>query len=330
MINVRVSEIMPSEKVDQIAIENALALLNSHPDYKVIKRFLAQDVYGVDDGSPKGTLMVLDCETTGLDHKEDVMFELGYVLVSYSKRTGEVLSVLGSYSGTEDPGYELSQETVDITGVNYELEVKGCKFDDDKVNADIARTDLIVAHNADFDRRMSEKRFPALENKPWVCSFKQGPWREMGFGSSKLDYLLVMAGGLFHEAHRALVDAQALLHLIALPGADGKTVFGNILEKGRAPSYTVWANDSAFDTKDLLKKNDYRWSDGMEAGKFKAWYKAGVTDPDAELKFLATEIYKRPAVIHIDLVEARDNFSSRYTERIKQEVVPIRNAPGPR
>lgn len=321
---------MSTENIDQIAIQNALALLAAHPDYKIIKRFEPKEVYGVDDGSPKGTLMVLDSETTGLDHAEDVMFELGYVLVSYSKRTGNVLAVLGTYSGTEDPGYELSEETVRITGVNYELEVKGQKFDDEKVNADIARTDLVVAHNAEFDRKMSEKRFPTLESKPWVCSFKQGPWKAMGFGSSKLDYLLVMAGGLFHEAHRALVDAQALLHLLALPGIEGKTVFGNILEIGRAPSYTVWANDSAFETKDLLKKNDYRWSDGLEIGKLKAWHKTGVVDPDAELKFLATEIYKRPTTIHIDLVDAHDNFSNRYTDRIKQEVVPIKSAPGPR
>lgn len=321
---------MPQNSIEDLAIANAVALLSKHPDYKIVERFRPETVFAPDDGSSKGTLMIIDTETTGLDPAEDVAFEIGYVLASYSKKTGVIFNVIDTYSGTEDPGYELSDEIMSITGVDYENEVKGNKFDDAKVIADVARSDLVIAHNARFDRPMVEKRFSGFKEKPWVCSFDQGPWKEMGFGSSKLDYLLIMAGGFFHDAHRALVDSQALLRLLTLPGVGEKTVFSNILDKGRYPSYTLWANDSAFETKDILKKNGYRWSDGSEPGKFKAWHKTGVTDPDQELSFLASEVYKRPTQIHIDLIEARDSFSSRFSDRIKHDIVPVRKSLAPK
>ena len=317
---------MNAPDINAIAIANAVALLEAHPDFKIVSRFQTNDVYTADDDTPKGVLMVLDTETTGLDPEVDVVFELGYVMVEYSKTTGNIHRVLDRYCGQEDPGFELSEETVKITGVNYELEVKGKTLDRPKIQADIARTTLVLAHNAEFDRKMVEKIFPEFEKKPWMCSFVQGPWKEMGFGSSKLDYLLVMAANKFHEAHRALVDCEALLHLLATPGPDNRSVFSHILEKGREPSYVIWANGSGFDTKDILKKNGYRWSDGSEPGKFKAWYKRGVTDPDAEIVFLQTSIYKRPETIYIDQIDAFDDFSTRTGLRDTCEIVPIKSA----
>lgn len=321
---------MNAPNIDAVALAHAIALLEANPDYKVVSRFKTENVYSSEDNSPKGVLMVLDTETTGLDAETDVMFELGYVMVEYSKTTGNIHRVLDRYCGQQDPGFELSEETVKLTGVNYELEVKGKTFDREKIRADIDRSNLVVAHNANFDRKFAEKEFQEFEKKPWVCSFEQGPWKDMGIGSAKLDYLLIMVANKFHEAHRAQEDAEALLHLLALPGPNNHSIFSYILEKGREPSYTVWAINSDFDKKDELKKNGYRWSDGSEPGKFKAWHKRGVVDADAEISFLQESIYKKPTQIQIDEMEASDNFSNRFTNREKFDIVPVRASPRPR
>ena len=74
---------------------------------------------------------------------------------------------------------------------------------------------LIIAHNASFDRRFLERRFPGFIDKPWACSAGQVPWAEEGLGSRKLDYLLSRFG-FFYDGHRAMADCHAVLHLLSL------------------------------------------------------------------------------------------------------------------
>jgi DNA polymerase-3 subunit epsilon len=74
---------------------------------------------------------------------------------------------------------------------------------------------LITAHNASFDRRFLERRFPVFIAKPWACSMKQLPWADEGLGSAKLDYLLSQLG-FFFDDHRAMADCHALLHQLSL------------------------------------------------------------------------------------------------------------------
>jgi len=76
---------------------------------------------------------------------------------------------------------------------------------------------------------------------------------------------LLMGAGLFADAHRAIGDCQTLLHLLSSPfGAEGKPALTTLLANARETTMRVFAVDSPFDRKDLLKGRGYRWSNGHE------------------------------------------------------------------
>lgn len=307
-------------------LEDAAKLLEASGLFQVLRRFQAKDVFNEDDGAPKKTLMVVDTETTGTDFQKDKVFEIGYVLVEFSPETGKLYKVLDRHTDLEDPGFPLPALIEKITGVTYD-QVEGKIFNRAKINADIGRADLVIAQNAGFDRKFLEPEFPAFKALPWVCSVVQGPWEEMTIGTKKQEYLAWKVAGIFYEAHRALTDAEALLEIISREGPQDKSIFKHILDVGTEASFTVWANNSPYEAKDTLKlERGYRWSDGTELGKLKSWYKEGVVDPDAEVAYLAENIYPRAAKINIDMILPEDAFSTRYTERQEVPVTPARNS----
>lgn len=309
------------------SLEDSARELESSGLFQVLRRFVPKDVFNDDDGAPKKTLMVVDTETTGTNFQKDKVFEIGYVLVEFSPETGKLYKVLDRHTDLEDPGFPLPEIIERITGVTYD-QVEGKTFNRAKINADIARADMVIAQNAAFDRKFLEPEFPAFKALPWLCSVVQAPWEEMTISTRKQDYLAWKVAGIYYEAHRALTDSEVLLEIISHVGPQDKSIFKHILDVGTEATFTVWANNSPFETKDALKVEGYRWSDGTEPGKFKAWYKEGVTDPDAEVAYLAQHIYPRAAKISIDMILPEDAFSTRYSER--QEVtVAKKSSPRP-
>jgi DNA polymerase III subunit epsilon len=69
---------------------------------------------------------------------------------------------------------------------------------------------VVIAHNANFDRKFAERYWPLFEQKAWACSATEVEWRKHGFDGSRLGYLLAGVG-LFHEGHRAIDDCRALI-----------------------------------------------------------------------------------------------------------------------
>lgn len=316
----------PADAPSPDEIEKALCVLRRCPDdFRILNHLVAKDVLCADDGSFKSILMVLDTETTGLVAGKDKIIEIGYALVEFSLETGKAYRVLERVCELEDPGFPLEEITVSLTGLT-DADVSGKAFNRTKINADIGAADLVVAHNSKFDRGMMEVEFPAMKSKHWVCSMANGPWEAMAINTKKLEFLAFAVGNFFYKAHRAMTDTNAVVALLNEPGPDGKTVLKHILYNGNKPTFTVWANGSAFETKDTLKANGYRWCGEPDQNQFKAWYKPGVGDLDAELAWLGENIYQRPATISVDLILPEDAFSDRFTERQKIEVMPVRKA----
>ena len=82
----------------------------------------------------------------------------------------------------------------------------------------------------------------------------------------------------------------------------------------------MWAVDSPFDRKDDLKGAGYRWADGSDpALPRKSWYKDGVLDLDAELKFLGG-IYGKEKEVIVDAMSGRERYSSRPGNTSNQPV----------
>lgn len=174
-----------------------------------------------------------------------------------------------------------------------------------------AGADIVVANNASFDRRFAERRWPWFVRHAWGCSLAQVPWREEGFEAARLKLLLAEAG-YFHRGHRALDDAAATLFLIGLPlPRSGRSAFDRVLEASLVPSARVWALRAPFEAKDLLKRRGFKGSDGC-GGLPRAW-NADLPSPaaEAELAFLAENVYRGRSPALAVPVTAFDRFTDR-------------------
>jgi DNA polymerase-3 subunit epsilon len=319
-------------KMDQ---EQMALALEATGQYRVLRRFVPAESYQLDDEKIEAnrvrSVLVVDVETTGLKKDWDKIIDIGLVLAEFDRVSGQVLRVLERYSGFEDPGRPIPEEITRLTGIRDE-DVLGQTFDDARVDALIARADLVVAHNAPFDRGFLELRFPSFQRKWWACSQREAPWSQMMTGSTKLEWLAFQIGGCFYDAHRALVDAEVTLFILSRMGPGGRPILSHLLEVSGRKTYCVWAEGAPFDAKDKLKlEMGYSWSDGASPDKpIKAWFKQGVVDLDAELETLARTVYLKSSVVTVDAMTGYERFTDRYHARDKRSLPELQvEAPVP-
>ena len=72
--------------------------------------------------------------------------------------------------------------------------VSGHHIDPNAVSAFASDAVIIVAHNANFDRKFVERYWSIFERKNWACSATEVEWRKLGFDGSRLGYLLAGVG----------------------------------------------------------------------------------------------------------------------------------------
>lgn len=304
------------EMTDTNLIDASL-LLDAHPDFKVIRRILPRTAFRENDGAALSRGVVVDTETTGVDSDKDAIIELGMVLFEYDPATGQAYRVLATFDQLEDPGFPVPAESTVVHGISDEM-VKGHRIDDAAVAQFLAGVNLVIAHNAKFDRVFLEKRLPLFESLPWGCSFAQVDWRSEGIGSAKLDYIAYQYG-FFYEAHRAEGDCFALLEILQQPlPKSGDLVLTSILNSLSQKSYQIFATGSSFETKDILKSRGYRW----DAVK-KCWHTtvAGDEAIKAEVVWLKDSVYgAKSARVEIEVHNCLTRFSNRAGNRAIKEI----------
>jgi DNA polymerase-3 subunit epsilon len=254
--------------------------------------------------------VVVDTETTGLSAAKDEIIEIGAVAFSFDDE-GNFGDVVDIFNGLQQPSAPIPAEITRLTGITDAM-VAGQRIDMARLEALIRPADLIIAHNAGFDRLFCERLSPVFVPKPWACSVSEIKWADRGFEGTKLGYLIGQSG-FFHDGHRATDDCHALLEVLLRP-SENKTdlPFAELLKASRKSRIRIYAENSPFDMKDHLKARGYRWSDGSD-GRPKAWW----TEVDEELcqdelDYLRADIYRwrdaEPLRIHLT---AQDRFKSR-------------------
>lgn len=282
--------------------------------YRVLRRLLPRDAYLDPGTAPPGTklftALYVDTETTGLEARADKVIELGMLAFDYDL-AGNVYGVREAFDGLEDPGMPLPPEVVEITGIT-DADVSGQRFDERSVGAALTDADLVIAHNAAFDRPFLERRFPAFALKPWACSQRDVPWRELGFPSSSLEFL-AFRSGFFYDAHRALTDCRAGVELLAQPLPDGgPPPLVELRRSALRRTVRLWAEGAAIGKKDLLKARGYRFN-----GASRVWWRElPAEEHDAELAWLAAEVYGRPVALPYVEVGALERYSDRVPESL--------------
>ncbi|WP_061849777.1 3'-5' exonuclease [Bradyrhizobium sp. DOA1] len=291
---------------DLAAMADALA---QSADYRVLRRLIPRSPYTPAAGQEVRTGILLDTETTGLDHAKDEIIELGMVAFDYTAE-GRIVGVRDTFSAFNEPSAPISAEVTALTGITNET-VAGQKFDDAAITAFVESGVITIAHNSSFDRRFAERYWPVFEHKAWGCSMSEIDWRKHGFAGSQLGYLLNGAG-YFHRAHRAVDDCHALLEVLAfeLP-TTGSPALALLLETARKPTLRVWAEQTPFELKDSLKRRGYRWNDGSD-GRPKSWFiDVDETALDDEIAFLRTQIYMQDVEPTVQRLTAFTRFSGR-------------------
>jgi DNA polymerase-3 subunit epsilon len=234
--------------------------------------------------------VLVDVETTGLDQAKDEVIEIGMVAFTYAD-DGRIGDVVGVFSAMRQPYAPIPPEITRLTGITNAM-VAGKTIPLAAVEQFIEPADLVIAHNAGFDRPFCERLSPGFAPKAWACSVSEVKWADHGFEGTKLGYLIGQCG-YFHDGHRAVDDCHALLEVLARPWNDeSSSGFGELLRASEKARIRIWAENSPFDMKDQLKARGYRWSDGSD-GRPKAWW-TDVTeeDSDDELRFLRSDIYQ--------------------------------------
>ena len=251
----------------------------------------------------KRPLAVIDLETTGVNPGTDRIVEIAIVkiLPDGSQQIKRKLI---------NPEMLISKVSSDIHGITDEM-VAGHRIDTDAVTSFAADAVIVIAHNANFDRKFAERYWPIFQQRAWACSVTEIEWRKHGFDGSRLGYLLAGVG-LFYQAHRAVDDCRALLEILAseLSGTN-RPALATLLERARRKTMRIWAEQSPFDLKDELKKRGYRWSDGAD-GRPKSWYRdVDEQDQPSEIEFLRKVIYLRDVEPREQAVTAFNRFSVR-------------------
>lgn len=288
----------------------AVELVETSSDYRVLKRLSPVEEYNAEDSSQKRIGIYLDVETTGMDAEEDTIIEIALVPFEFNK-AGQIFRILPAYNAFQDPGVAIPELITRITGITDEM-VKGQSLDITKIREMLSDAAIVIAHNAKFDRGFCENLDDAFKDISWGCSIADINWNEEGLEGVKLEYLAYKYG-FFYEGHRATIDCYAALHLLAntLPSS-GELVLKRLLDTAREVTIRLWAVNAPFDKKDDLKARKYRWSDGSNGSK-KAWY---IDIPEAayeeEKNYLNDNIYSNKIPeLPILKITAKERYSSR-------------------
>ncbi|MFG6082107.1 3'-5' exonuclease [Paracoccus litorisediminis] len=268
--------------------------------------------------------IVLDTETEGLDFKEHKILQLSMQQVLFDEQG--ILALGGFFNAYQDPGRPIDAEITRLTGITEEM-VKGRAIDEAAVATFLDGTERIIAHHADFDRKMCEKWLPSsgFDNIIWDCSIEQVNWADRGERSAKLE-LLMLHQGMMYDAHRADSDIRATAWMLNTVDTGGRTAFAEMLENSALGHVHIFATNSPFSAKDTLKSGGYHWAadDAPVRGEAKVWHKymtatpAALTEEAARLR----EAFGRDVSLTAFEWDAKNRYSDRPSRTRFQTAVP--------
>ena len=232
-------------------------------DYRVLRRLPQPDeIWCRSMPVPENVMKcaILDCETTGLDPERHKMIELAIGTLSIDLDGGDVVAVTPPHSWLEDPAEDLSIEIERLTHITSDMLI-GKWFPEAEIMHALRGVDVVVAHNAKFDRGFVSRRFPSFAKLPWACSMSDVDWPTLGWtGGRGIAALLTQAGFFLPDAHRAPADVWATTCLLASAAGDGKSIAAHMIETAQRATHRLYAARAPFEFKNMLKVAGYRWS----------------------------------------------------------------------
>ncbi len=259
------------------------------------------------DGLRRG--VVVDVETTGLDPQKDGVIQLALLVFAFDAE-GYIVGAASVLSRLHDPFLPIPVEITKLTGISLDM-VCGKSIDAAEVAEYVGDPDVVIAHNAKFDRPFVEALLPMFQAFKWGCSLREVSWRAEGFDGTALAHLLLRMNR-HHEAHRADADVVGTLSLLdcVLP-VSGVPALAALMDAVETPTLRVWAISATIERKDVLKDRGYKWNPGLD-GRPKAWFRDIHPDDLAkEHYFLKEHVYMAVCMHRVVELTAFDRFSNR-------------------
>lgn len=139
------------------------AALAASGRYRVLRRLEPQIPTAAAGPTRQG--LFLDVETTGLNVVRDEIIELAMVPFTYGL-DGQIHGVGEPFQSFREPSQPIPPEITALTGIDDQM-VAGHVIDQDMVSAFAAPAQLVIAHNAAFDRRILDRFSPTFTTKAW-------------------------------------------------------------------------------------------------------------------------------------------------------------------
>ncbi len=280
------------------------------PTTAVLRRLIPRTEFAPANGQPTRSGILLDVETTGLDRVRDEVIELAMIKFDYLP-DGSITRVADVFTAFNEPSRPIPPEITELTGITDEI-VAGHRIDPDAVAAFADDAVIVIAHNAGFDRKFSERYWPVFQHKAWGCSADGSGlaqtwlrWLAAGLSARRRRFLSSGPPG-DRRLSRAAGDSRVRIARSRCAGTGGSS--GTRPQENDAG---LGESESPFDLKDELKRRGYRWSDGSD-GRPKSWYIDVEESKEAsEIEFLRKTIYMRDVEPRVQALSAMSRFSVR-------------------
>lgn len=218
-------------------------------------------------------ILILDTETTGLDHEKDLVIE-----VAVARYDIEHATVLDSFASLIRTGSGNAAEAVNRIPASSLLDAP---FPDEvwsRVEQMASTCDVVAAHRADFDRPFVERALGGPIHKPWMCTKFDTPWpRQNRPGASLVQLALDLDLGVAY-AHRAAADVDLIARCLTRAkqlGAD----LGEMVRMALRPKVRVVALVS-YEERSKASSAGFQWD-----GEKKQWWRVMPAEDAAALPF---------------------------------------------
>ncbi len=205
-------------------------------------------------GDVPENILILDTETTGLDNVNDDCLEVGSILFNVKSRS--VLAQQSFLLPVETNNAEtINNIPAEITRLPQPLD-EAIKYFESLIRV----SDVVVAHNAEFDMKwFGLKKLPQIERQ-WVCSMDDITWpadKQLKTRPSVRDLALAYGVPVWN-AHRALTDCIYLAEVFKRCSELEK-----LLMRALEPKVLLRAEIS-YEERYLAKNAGFRWNDAIK------------------------------------------------------------------
>ncbi len=247
-----------------------LSLLNNHASPEELSSGQNSSAKNGEVSMPE-MLLILDTETTGLDPTCDKCLEVGAILFNVPSRA--VLSQISVLIPVKNnPAESINRIPSNVTRLIQPWEA-GLEY----LNSLIDSADLLVAHNADFDKQWFGLPPLPKASKKWLCTMEDVSWPlSLNLKSRPSVRDLALAYGVpVWSVHRALSDCIYISEVF-----QRCENLETLIAHGLEPRQLMRAQVS-YEERYLAKEAGFRWNDPVRG----AWTRRLSAREAASLEF---------------------------------------------